>query len=200
MTRNEAGKIGYEKVKHLLKANSDRVTAEKAAAYYLLNKKCGFCSTALPYEKRKLKFCDHSCAAKKNNLGVRRHKIRRCTGCDTILNRGAKQHCKACWKRVRGVNPRSLEEARSPQSRRKVLLRTRGSICQVCLLSTWNGKPIAIEVDHINGNSDDNSSENLRLVCPNCHAQTDTYKGRNRFKGSQRQLKRRERYRAGLTY
>jgi Zn finger protein HypA/HybF involved in hydrogenase expression len=52
--------------------------------------------------------------------------------------------------------------------------------CYICNLSEWMGKPIPIELDHINGNHDDNSLENLRIICPNCHAQTDTYRAKNR--------------------
>ncbi len=40
-----------------------------------------------------------------------------------------------------------------------------------------------LEIDHIDGNSDNNSEENLRLVCPNCHSLTSTYCGTNRGNG-----------------
>lgn len=51
--------------------------------------------------------------------------------------------------------------------------------CDVCTLTKWNGEPIPLELDHIDGDRRDNRLTNLRLVCPNCHAQTPTYRGRN---------------------
>ena len=51
--------------------------------------------------------------------------------------------------------------------------------CEVCGGRRWNGAPMPLELDHINGKRDDNRLSNLRLLCPNCHAQTPTYRGRN---------------------
>jgi DNA-binding CsgD family transcriptional regulator len=51
--------------------------------------------------------------------------------------------------------------------------------CERCGLSEWQGKRINMHLHHINGDGVDNRLENLELLCPNCHSQTDTYGGRN---------------------
>ena len=51
--------------------------------------------------------------------------------------------------------------------------------CEWCGSETWIGQTIPLELDHINGDRADNRIENLRLLCPNCHALTSTYRGRN---------------------
>lgn len=52
--------------------------------------------------------------------------------------------------------------------------------CECCGITEWRGQPTPIELDHINGIHTDNRLENLRLLCPNCHAQTETYRGKNK--------------------
>ena len=51
--------------------------------------------------------------------------------------------------------------------------------CEVCSETEWMNKKIPIELDHIDGNHYNNDLSNLRIICPNCHAQTDTNSGKN---------------------
>lgn len=52
--------------------------------------------------------------------------------------------------------------------------------CDICGIDEWNGKKLIMQLDHINGISNDHRLENIRLLCPNCHSQTDTWCGRNK--------------------
>jgi len=58
-------------------------------------------------------------------------------------------------------------------------LGTAGYKCTWCSISSWLGKPITLQLDHIDGDHRNNRLPNLRLLCPNCHSQTDTYAGKN---------------------
>lgn len=51
--------------------------------------------------------------------------------------------------------------------------------CECCGLETWLGQPIPLEVHHKDGNRDHNELSNFELLCPNCHAFTDSYRGKN---------------------
>ena len=54
--------------------------------------------------------------------------------------------------------------------------------CHKCGITEWQNEPISLQLDHINGINNDHRLENLRLLCPNCHSQTDTYAGKNKNK------------------
>ena len=68
--------------------------------------------------------------------------------------------------------------------RRLIRVGLKEAACEMCHGTQWNGRPIPLELDHVNGRSDDNRLENLRILCPNCHAQTPTYRARNIGKSS----------------
>ena len=79
--------------------------------------------------------------------------------------------------------------AAQPRSLKRRLLRSNllTELCERCGLGPeWNGSKLVLHLDHRNGDRRDNRLENLRLLCPNCHSQTDTYAGRNQPRASQK--------------
>jgi len=69
------------------------------------------------------------------------------------------------------------------RANKKHLIVERGHLCESCKLDSWLSQPIALELHHIDGDRKNNSTSNLKLLCPNCHAFTDNYRGRNIQKG-----------------
>lgn len=116
-----------------------------------------------------------------------------CRHCNKQFVQGKNTHgfycCNQCqqdhaWKLRKA---KILEEGRVPNSNigRRFLLERDGHACQMpgCGLSEWEGEPIPLVLDHIDGDADNWALENIRLICPNCDALTEHYKGRNRGRG-----------------
>jgi hypothetical protein len=103
--------------------------------------------------------------------------------------------CSATWASAvkRGaVTPRAqampIEEllvvgrrqtGRGHLKRRLINAGLKDELCESCGISEWNGKPLSLELHHVNGDGHDNRLENLELLCANCHSQTETWGGRN---------------------
>lgn len=87
-------------------------------------------------------------------------------------------------KKVAYNNSNQIEKKEKPfnqlkkrESFKRRLIKERGRKCEWCYNIDWLNTVIPLEIDHINGNKENNSRENLRLLCPNCHALTD--RGKN---------------------
>jgi hypothetical protein len=92
--------------------------------------------------------------------------------------------------------PKIIAGEASHDTVRLYLLRTIGE-CQECGQGQiWNNKPLSLHMDHIDGDSDNNSLNNVRLLCPHCHSQTNNFGVKNKGSSSRRAKYLRE-YRNG---
>lgn len=142
---------------------------------------CKHCNTPI---KNGNKFCNKSCAATYNNKGVRRHgqAPSKCLMCSKPTSGYQNIYCS---NKCRGDHQSQLHEAKilsdenvGWKSIREYLIHTVGS-CQCCGIKKWNDKPLSFECDHIDGDRSNNVLSNAKLLCPNCHSQTDTYRAKN---------------------
>lgn len=73
-----------------------------------------------------------------------------------------------------------LHEATARKHVKRYLLYKNGHRCEICNTEEWMGKPVPLIIDHIDGDTSNNSVSNFRIVCANCDAQLPTYKSKNK--------------------
>lgn len=141
------------------------------------------------------KFCCRSCGISYNNrLKPKRTKIPKiCVFCKSefySLHSSNQKYCnKKCLEnhREHDIQTHGFGGGHYHNSTiRRYLIKKHGNFCMICGQSgdDWNGKPITLIVDHINGKSNNNQLDNLRIVCPNCDCQLPTYKAKNKGNSS----------------
>jgi hypothetical protein len=194
-------------------ARNRELAAERKLAYEADPVLCKHCTSPLPYGKQRNVFCGKSCSAAFNNVGI----VHNSGGVNSVQNRRTKRPCANCTTdtfNVRFCNMGCLKEHRRKERENHIaetgkltgnaktikqyITARQGHNCQICGLTEWRGQPAPLVCDHINGDSTDNRPDNLRLLCHNCNAQTETFAGRNP-KGSGR-FYRRQRYHDGKSW
>ena len=121
-----------------------------------------------------------------------------CSSCSKPLSRGGSKHCSnkcqadfaystyiAAWKAGQLDGNRGIKAKNLSGHLRRYLLTKFGEACTQC---GWDERNIAtgrvpLEIDHIDGNSENNHEANLRLLCPNCHALTPGFRNLNKGNG-----------------
>ena len=102
-----------------------------------------------------------------------------CKNCEIIFEYRPSQsggiYCSNKCQGEHTVRLRFVKGSKFRQSMRKYLIENRDYYCKVCGITEYNGKPITLQVDHIDGDRENNTFENLRFICPNCHSQTETW-------------------------
>lgn len=124
-----------------------------------------------------------------------------CTQCRAIKPCDGKFFCsRGCYQEHRKQERIRIWLSGGPiglRPLRRHLLEVYRGRCSSCDLDEWMGKKLVVELEHKDGNSENNSPENVCLLCPNCHSQTATYKSKN--KGNGRHA-RRLRYKEGKSF
>lgn len=185
---------------------------------------CVCCKIELNGLNQKI-FCSRSCSAKYNNgINPKRKKVIKfekiktlnlkneievkCLLCKNFLDSrqvdyNKNQYCSTLClmeskhqNRIKEFNKGENLKLAS-KALRHFLLKIDGNKCTKCKNTHWNGLPIPIEVEHVDGNSENNTRKNLCLLCPSCHAQTPTYKSKNAGNG---RAYRRQRYKEGKSF
>lgn len=151
------------------------------------------------------KFCSRSCSVSNNNKGIRRHGKEptrsNCLFCkQEIINK--KFCCLSCQKKYQWEVDRKRfwcndQHTFVSSKIKKFILDEREYKCESCENTYWLDQKIPLELEHIDGNSENNDPSNLKLLCPNCHALTPTYKAKNKGNG---RYYRRKRYKEGKSF
>lgn len=197
MSKSEAGKLGAIASRVV----SAKIRKDNEDKYLISPKKCTHCSTILSYDNRHKKFCNSSCSVTYNNL-QRGRKVAHCIHCNLLLNDRLGKYCSIrCQQDFQSAKTirkwKAGETITGLSVVRRYIKEEQNGKCAECGIADWNGKTITLELEHKDGNSDNNTPENLCLLCPNCHSQTPTYKAKNKGKGRH---SRRERYKNGQSY
>ena len=167
--------------------------------YWLNPIKCKQCQQALSYKDSQAKkvFCGHSCSATYNNLRkVSKYGLFKCISCGKEGHPKRQNQYKYCNVKCQKTHEYNtfinnwLTGKESGVTKngtvgaiKRYILAEQNNKCNHCGNSDWLGKKLVLELEHKDGNSDNNVRSNLECLCPNCHSLTPTYRNKNRGNG-----------------
>lgn len=143
---------------------------------------CTNCKSEVETKDNRKKFCNQSCAAIFNNrLSPKRTKQAGfCTGCGVELSRYDRKYCSQICQGNHVRHQKAHAGELGKHGLRRYLVETRVYACTNCGQDgEWFGRPLRLQMDHIDGNPNNNTLENVRWLCPNCHTQTETWGAAN---------------------
>lgn len=158
----------------------------------IITKVCPKCQTEFSFEKPKTghvrTFCSRQCA----NSRTRSAEVKKKIG-ESVRDTWNKTSAEGKKKKLEALDrarqtvinnniariQETPTEELGPNSRKKKVFLEQKEKCNCCGIADWNGKPLTFELEHKDGNKLNNLRNNLEVLCPNCHAQTSTWRGRN---------------------
>lgn len=158
---------------------------------FIEKRTCLFCEKTYEIKRYlKNKFCSRSCSCAYNNY--KRDKKNKSEKDIKILkslkeienvkklntfNLSLSEKIKKCWNDK--LMKENFDDLKWDRKRNRVILEQDGK-CNKCGNGEWLGIPLSLEIDHKDGNNENDNRENLEGLCPNCHSITDTWRGRNK--------------------
>ena len=133
----------------------DRKNKGNCTSKNFIEKTCECCGKKFSTKNMKARFCSNECSS------IKSHE----ESYEDFL-RNNEKYCRGNY---------------TPKSFKNEFLKEQGGVCAICGCSPeHNGKPLIFVLDHIDGDASNNTRENLRMVCPNCDSQLDTFKSKNK--------------------
>lgn len=165
-----------------------------------MNMNCKKCGNKFEPSKGLLNYCSMTCRNSRERSDEVKQKISstmksgilsgRIPSFNERLNRMSNEEREKFLKRMSEINNEQKLKARnlimcaefetlSFERLRKRIIYEQDEKCNMCGISEWMGKSISLELEHKDGNHHNNTRDNLEALCPNCHSQTPTFRGRN---------------------